>query len=290
MIIVLVAVILFGGVFAYQHFFVKPQVQIIQPVQKINQTAGWKIYTNTQYGFEFKYPSNYYMVSDSPVNSDFLKHNVRGIGFGWNGKLEMSPYFGVNIYDSTDNSVWLKDMEYTEKSDGSDSPGKYVDSVVISKNPDIYKFNFSFGDYGGGSSYYGIVGKEYSIYFGPDFGENTTTGDISRSIISTFKFTVPASQNTLSLWPDVNSFDLINKTFTAKGVRKTADVISNIKVYTNSSTKFSSIGVTPSMADFQSMYSMLKNWVGPQWWFDITGTYQKDDSFLASEISIKGQY
>jgi len=54
-IIVAVSVILFGGVFAYQYFFVKPQ-PAVQTQNQTNQTAGWKIYTNNKYGFEIKYP------------------------------------------------------------------------------------------------------------------------------------------------------------------------------------------------------------------------------------------
>ena len=49
-IIVVVAAVFVGGVFAYQYFVIKSsQIKIAQP---INQTAGWKTYTNSQYGFE----------------------------------------------------------------------------------------------------------------------------------------------------------------------------------------------------------------------------------------------
>lgn len=56
-IIVAVAVIAFGGVFAYQYFtkFQTPNSNI--------QTAGWKTYTNTEYGFEMKYPGNFNQTS-----------------------------------------------------------------------------------------------------------------------------------------------------------------------------------------------------------------------------------
>jgi hypothetical protein len=75
-IIVAVAVVIFGGVFAYQYFAVKNnnQLQVLNENQnitdktKIDETAnlapseveGWKTYTNTEYGFEFKYPNEYY--------------------------------------------------------------------------------------------------------------------------------------------------------------------------------------------------------------------------------------
>ncbi|MCX6717267.1 MAG: hypothetical protein NTU76_01145, partial [Candidatus Taylorbacteria bacterium] len=83
-IIVLVALVLFGGVFAWQYFLISQKDNQSQnPVacteeakicpdgsavgrtgpncefaQCPDQTAGWKTYTNTQYGLEFKYPAN----------------------------------------------------------------------------------------------------------------------------------------------------------------------------------------------------------------------------------------
>ncbi len=62
-IIVAVAAILFGGVFAYQYYIGKsearnPKVKTNSNIQNSNtETAEWKTYTNTQYGFEFRYPS-----------------------------------------------------------------------------------------------------------------------------------------------------------------------------------------------------------------------------------------
>jgi len=55
-IIVVVAVVLFGGVFAYQYFTAQTQPVVQNQQVQNNQTAGWKTYTNTQYGFDVKYP------------------------------------------------------------------------------------------------------------------------------------------------------------------------------------------------------------------------------------------
>jgi len=63
-IIVLVAVILFGGVFAWQYFAVK-NIPTAGPV--LNAVEGWKTYTSTKYtkhGFEIKYPQDW-MVDES---------------------------------------------------------------------------------------------------------------------------------------------------------------------------------------------------------------------------------
>ena len=52
-IIIIAIVILFGGVFAWQYFATKNSAQIQ------GQTADWKTYTNSEYGFELKYPSDW---------------------------------------------------------------------------------------------------------------------------------------------------------------------------------------------------------------------------------------
>ncbi|MEK7658250.1 MAG: hypothetical protein AAB352_00070 [Patescibacteria group bacterium] len=73
-IIVAVAVILFGGVFAYQYFMksnapaftevtagkqnLEPETAGV-PVQSSQATEGWKTFTNTKYGIEVKYPSDW---------------------------------------------------------------------------------------------------------------------------------------------------------------------------------------------------------------------------------------
>jgi len=73
-IIVLAAIVFFGGALIYQYFVIKEfnrSVLIVgilpatQKNQEINnaqpstQTAGWKTYTNTEYGFEIQYPNTF---------------------------------------------------------------------------------------------------------------------------------------------------------------------------------------------------------------------------------------
>jgi len=73
-IIVVVAVLLFGGIFAWQYYFVKPIPQVFQPVGQVNSTAGWETYTNAQYGFEFKYPSK--VALENTEKGFSLTHSV----------------------------------------------------------------------------------------------------------------------------------------------------------------------------------------------------------------------
>ncbi len=63
-IIIAVAVVLFGGVFSYQYYLKSQTLNqnaktTNSPVQSQQATEGWKTYTNTEYGFEFNYPGNW---------------------------------------------------------------------------------------------------------------------------------------------------------------------------------------------------------------------------------------
>ncbi len=86
-IIIIVAIVLVGGVFAWQYFVPKAQQnsEFFGSSQKTNQTQtqtagpalseveGWKTYTNTKYGFEIKVPVDE-MISPNDVSmleSDF---------------------------------------------------------------------------------------------------------------------------------------------------------------------------------------------------------------------------
>ena len=54
-------------------WFSKPQISVVQPNQNItqnqvqnttaNQTAGWKTFTDSQYGFQLKYPADFSLTS-----------------------------------------------------------------------------------------------------------------------------------------------------------------------------------------------------------------------------------
>jgi len=70
LIIAIVAILGIGGYIDYQKFLTS---------KTISQTSGWKIYTNTQYGFEIKYPTSFTMeMSEMPV--DFYSTQNQDLG------------------------------------------------------------------------------------------------------------------------------------------------------------------------------------------------------------------
>ena len=87
-IIILAAII--GGAFLWMQ---KPKTPVTE-VKNNSQTADWKTYTNTEYGFEIKHPSNYepFGPVSGPVNGQ--------VGFIFEDKSEQSDInntFRINI-------------------------------------------------------------------------------------------------------------------------------------------------------------------------------------------------
>lgn len=80
LIVLLVAVIASAGIWYYFNYYLNPDIeksssgaQITIPEKKseeaagettTNKTADWKTYTNTEYGYSFKYPKSFYVVDD----------------------------------------------------------------------------------------------------------------------------------------------------------------------------------------------------------------------------------
>lgn len=92
-IIIAVAVVLFGGVFAYQYFATKNS-PIAGPA--LSGVEGWKTYTNAQYNFEFRYPSDILtMVNYSHV--DFPELINDAVILGKLVRKEDVANFGKNI-------------------------------------------------------------------------------------------------------------------------------------------------------------------------------------------------
>lgn len=65
LILIFAIIILFGGAFTFQYLALQrlqvlmAQAQQVSNIQKANQTAGWQIYTNNEYGFEIKFPNSW---------------------------------------------------------------------------------------------------------------------------------------------------------------------------------------------------------------------------------------
>ena len=160
LIIVLILVIVLGvvGYFVYKNMKLKQQTSLVtspSPSSKITPTpvltaspsptsnvpAGWKLYQNTQYGFEFSYPVNYKVLTDS--------ENL----YGWPNAI-LLLYDGGQSYDLP-VELWNTEAEYKTKYTDSSTytvyktkDGKFITLSNMNKDPEVVEIisTFKFTD------------------------------------------------------------------------------------------------------------------------------------------------
>jgi hypothetical protein len=208
-IVVLVAV---AGFFAYQYFSPKtqPVVQTQQNqnqqqqtanqqtnnVQPIDQIAGWKTYTNAQYGFEFQYPKEW-VTSDNSAATVSVWSSEKKKQEAVNAIIPIYPEFSVNYKGITSFNDFAKGLL-----------GKSVSGVK--EFLQLYNPNFTEINIDGKKAYATVFVSsvaDYLIYIESDNGvyvlstpyietgisgydsKNPNINPIAKQIISTFKFT-----------------------------------------------------------------------------------------------------
>jgi len=190
-IIVVIAIILFGGVFAWQYFTAKSQPGVQSP-QNQNQTAVWKTYTNTQYGFSFNYPSDWILHSNSNGASVLTKqHEVHNIG-SLNGSTIDFSVSACNLSDKgcSDFKNDL-DMQINANSNGGKNDLTFtIDGVTGSQwviGADQYAYNGVLVR--NGVLYdFGSTPEEYTMKY-PNIADKQV-----KAIFDSFKFITPADQ------------------------------------------------------------------------------------------------
>jgi hypothetical protein len=118
LIILLVIVILGGGVYLWQQI---NSISDLASNQTKDQPAGWQTYTNTQYGFEFKYPksfgANVWRAFFWPPTSTVVSINEDPVEKG-------CPYFPastIGTLGGKQSTVKINNIDYTlyKASDGA---------------------------------------------------------------------------------------------------------------------------------------------------------------------------
>jgi hypothetical protein len=214
-IIVVVAVLLFGGVFAWQYFSTKDKIGSLncvpeneqygaprteadlccaglveQPseestsgtwgtcVKPQNSTLGWKTYTNTQYGFEVKYPNN---LAEGEVR--VMQDSVFNVM--WDGPeagYENASGMRFSIYQNNGKTPneWITPTYSFVKNVTVNGINGIIAQAVMVMNNGFNAFVFQKGNY------------IYLIQISSDLsGASDNPIDLIEKIISTFKFTTP---------------------------------------------------------------------------------------------------
>lgn len=144
---------------------------VLEPVIHRDSNANWKIYTNTEYGFEFKYPR------ESKLDNDEENKTVRVFSSYSEGSSEGFVGFGVSVKKNSDQSL-EQACEYNEAK--SDPLIKNLRLDVFRGINAVYLEDIAYAQ----TQEYCLIHNQsrVRIYWDKGF-------DINNQILSTFKFT-----------------------------------------------------------------------------------------------------
>ena len=183
-IIIAIAVVLFGGVYAYQRY-ANPKSEILnsKQIQDSNsETAGWKTYTNAEYGFELSYPVGVSIREDGNVIT------VNDSRHGWNFDWDMKFYKNTN---KEELNTWIN-YQFNSFNQASDKDCKIVpaDKYGVRINiKDVYTLLVDAPSYDascGHVGYYVISPSKSTIM---NFDSVQSSPELYQDILSTFNFT-----------------------------------------------------------------------------------------------------
>lgn len=173
-ILILIAIIAYAGIWYWQKQQVAQQVVPTVTPRVIDETADWKTYTNTQYGFEFRYPSNWNFVNE--LGTICLREN------GKHYPIEEGEVCGVSVfaYKTNPNQTSTADLI---KNRTHDNPNLKVYNIQVSGINATRIMGY------GDETYFDYKGNTYSISSQYDVLNLPNLKNILDQILSTFKFT-----------------------------------------------------------------------------------------------------
>jgi hypothetical protein len=148
-------------------------------IQVSNQTAGWKTYTNTKYGFSLEYPSDWQIDTSKYADTDLAlaksqdPNGLDGGDFSFYLSVDGEYHTGtVTEFFAQEKNTMKQESNYKEISIGG-YPGIFYNYEQTVQNP--------------GSSHYEFVKDNH--YFNISFAYNGKSDGVGEKILSTLQFT-----------------------------------------------------------------------------------------------------
>ena len=181
-----IIIALLFGAYSYLKYTNEQLAQKVVPTftSRVDATTDWKTYTNTQYGFEFKYPLGHELEKFDFINntegtedhsvSFAIEDNKRGVGY--DGIIYFAVKVGIGNPENFIKNAYSP-LRYDEWTSG----GKLQKTTFAGRPAIIDKSNAFNGGYF--SAY--IYGKDDSYFILISQGSNN---ELLTQILSTFKF------------------------------------------------------------------------------------------------------
>ena len=198
---VLVMILVLGAVGGYlvvkeKRLFSRSESNQKQEIKK-DEIVDWKIYTNSIYGFSFKYPPNWKIEDNLKLNTCCLNiFNSQNPYENDNLKTSVmkSQFYYVRNLPTTTKNQYINNL-LNNQSEASPGPqdAKYV-SVANDNDLEVLKFNAFV------SNYYYVISRNSNFTEVIEIA-SWNTDPLFDKVLSTFKFTQPqTSQNIPSGW------------------------------------------------------------------------------------------
>jgi hypothetical protein len=135
-IILVLIVLVVVDYFGYKNNWFKPQTLVENspsPTATVVSTSDWKTYTNTKYGFEFQYPSDWIDLASKPEDVSFFK----SIDDQINVVVKKSTSIDQLIQElsiTNQESVTFNGMKFTKISYYTKPSGDIVEYVIANKD------------------------------------------------------------------------------------------------------------------------------------------------------------
>ena len=178
-IVIIVAILAVGAVVLVYQYYWQPQTAPAPPEPSADETANWKTYRNEEYGFEIKYPNDWYIYANN--SSDVFIQSTKEESGGIPG-----PH--INAFEIEAKSITLNTTLLQAIQGRVDEIKKaginFTQENIKIGGKDGLKIKTVCEGVGCGAPEWFVINGNYFYYFNSNLGYS----NIFDQILSTFRF------------------------------------------------------------------------------------------------------